>query len=192
MKIWHDLVEEGIKVARCTVVRLMKAMGIQGITRGDVKTTKSNPALPCPEDKVNRDFKAPAPNRLWVADFTYVRTAIGFVYVAFIIDVFARYIVGWKVSSSPNAQMVLDALEQALAARNPDPNTLIHHSDAGFNTWPSNTPSAWKRPKSIPQWAASETAMTMPWLRQSTASTKQKSSNTKAHGKGKMTSKSPP
>ena len=131
VKIWHDLVEEGIKVARCTVVRLMKAMGIQGITRGDVKTTKSNPALPCPEDKVNRDFKAPAPNRLWVADFTYVRTAIGFVYVAFIIDVFARYIVGWKVSSSPNAQMVLDALEQALAARNPDPNTLIHHSDRG-------------------------------------------------------------
>ena len=131
VKIWHDLIEEGIKVACCTVVRLMKAMGIQGITRGDVKTTKSNSALPCPEDKVNRKFKALAPNRLWVADFTYVRTAVGFVYVAFIIDVFARYIVGLKVSSSPNAQMVLDALEQALAARNPDPDTLIHHSDRG-------------------------------------------------------------
>ena len=131
VKIWHDMVAANIKVARCTVVRLMKAMGIQGITRGKVKTTKSNPALPCPEDKVNREFKALAPNRLWVADFTYVRTAVGFVYVAFIIDVFARYIVGWKVSSSPNAQMVLDALEQALAARTPEPDQLIHHSDRG-------------------------------------------------------------
>lgn len=131
VKIWHDMVAANIKVARCTVVRLMKAMGIQGITRGKVKTTKSNPALPCPEDKVNREFKALAPNKLWVADFTYVRTAVGFVYVAFIIDVFARYIVGWKVSTSPNAQMVLDALEQALAARNPDPDKLIHHSDRG-------------------------------------------------------------
>lgn len=131
VKIWHDMVADHIKVARCTVVRLMKTMGIQGITRGTVKTTKSNPALSCPEDKVRRAFKAPAPNRLWVADFTYVRTAVGFIYVAFIIDVFARYIVGWKVSSSPNAQMVLDALEQALAARNPDPGKLIHHSDRG-------------------------------------------------------------
>jgi len=131
VKIWHDLLDEGTVVARCTVVRLMKSMGIKGITRGDVTTTKSNPALPCPEDKVNRKFKAPAPNILWVADFTYVRTAVGFVYVAFIIDVFARYIVGWKVSSSPNARMVLDALDQALAARQPDPKTLIHHSDRG-------------------------------------------------------------
>ena len=79
VKIWCDLLGEGIMVARCTVVRLMKAMGIQGVTRGGVKTTQSNPALPCPEDKVNREFKAPAPNRLWVADFTYVRTASGFV-----------------------------------------------------------------------------------------------------------------
>ena len=131
VKIWHDLLEERTVTARCTVIRLMKNMGIQGITRGKVTTTKSNPALPCPEDKVNREFKAPAPNILWVADFTYVRTAVGFVYVAFIIDVFARYIVGWKVSSSPNAQMVLDALDQALAARQPDPQTLIHHSDRG-------------------------------------------------------------
>ena len=131
VKIWHDMVADNIKVARCTVVRLMKAMGIQGITRGKAKTTKSNPALPCPEDKVNREFKALAPNRLWVADFTYVRTAVGFVYVAFLIDVFARYIVGWKVSCSPNAQMVLDALEQALLDRNSDPGKLIHHSDHG-------------------------------------------------------------
>lgn len=131
VKIWHDLLADDLVVARCTVVRLMKSMGIQGITRGNITTTKSNPSLPCPEDKVKRKFKAPAPNVLWVADFTYVRTAVGFVYVAFIIDVFARYIVGWKVSSSPNTQMVLDALDQALAARQPDPNTLIHHSDRG-------------------------------------------------------------
>jgi putative transposase len=131
VKIWHDLLGEGIIVARCTVVRLMKSMGIHGVTRGKVTTTKSNAALPCPKDKVNRKFKAPAPNILWVADFTYVRTAVGFVYVAFIIDVYARYIVGWKVSSSPNTQMVLDALNQALAARQPDPKTLIHHSDRG-------------------------------------------------------------
>ena len=131
VKIWHDLRDEGVDVARCTVVRLMKTMGIQGITRGRLTTTKANPALPCPEDKVKRAFKAPAPNILWVADFTYVRTAVGFVYVAFIVDVFARYIVGWTVSSSPNAKMVLDALEQAIVARNPDPNMLTHHSDRG-------------------------------------------------------------
>lgn len=132
VKVWHDLLEAGEKVARCTVVRLMKDMGIQGVNRGKAKkTTTSNPADPCPEDKVNRNFKAPTPNRLWVADFTYVRTSSGFVYVSFIIDVFARYIVGWQVSSSPNTKLVLDALEQALAARNPARDTLIHHSDRG-------------------------------------------------------------
>jgi transposase InsO family protein len=110
----------------------MKGMGIQGVIRGKAKqTTRRDPALPCPEDKVNRDFKAPAPNVLWVADFTYVRTTVGFVYVAFIIDVFARYIVGWQVSSSPNTKLVLDALEQALASRSPDRDQLTHHSDRG-------------------------------------------------------------
>ena len=132
VKVWYDLVAEGEDIARCTVVRLMKKMGIQGVTRGrGKKTTVGDPALLCPDDKVNRDFKAPAPNMLWVADFTYVRTAVGFVYVAFIIDVFARYIVGWQVSSSPNTKLVLDALEQALAARNPDRDRLTHHSDRG-------------------------------------------------------------
>lgn len=132
VKVWYDLIAAGEDVARCTVVRLMKDMGLQGVTRGKgKKTTQSNPALPCPEDKVNRKFKAPAPDVLWVADFTYVRTAVGFVYVAFIIDVFARYIVGWQVSSSPNTKLVLDALDQALAARNPDRDSLTHHSDRG-------------------------------------------------------------
>ncbi|MFT4708756.1 MAG: transposase InsO family protein [Ascidiaceihabitans sp.] len=95
------------------------------------KTTKSNPALPLPAEKANREFKAPAQNILWAADFTYVRKAVGFVYVAFIIDVVARYIVGWKASSFPNAQVVLDALNQALAARQPAPKTLIHYSNRG-------------------------------------------------------------
>lgn len=132
VKVWHDLAAEIEGLARCTVVRLMKGAGIQGVTRGKgKKTTHSNPALPCPEDKVNREFNAPAPNILWVADFTYVRTAVGFVYVAFIIDVFARFIVGWHVSSSPNTKLVLDALDQALAARNPDRDRLTHHSDRG-------------------------------------------------------------
>ena len=132
VKVWHDLLGAGETIARCTVARLMRAMGIQGVTRGKgKKTTVSNPALPCPEDKVNRAFKAPAPNVLWVADFTFVRTAVGFVYGAFIIDVFARYIVGWQVSASPNTKLVLDALDQALAARNPDRDRLTHHSDRG-------------------------------------------------------------
>lgn len=98
VKVWYDLIAVGETVARCTVVRLMKDTEIQGVTRGKgKKTTQGNSALPCPEDKVNRVFNAPAPNVLWVADFTYVRTAVGFVYVAFIIDVFAGYIVGWQV-----------------------------------------------------------------------------------------------
>ncbi len=132
VKVWFDLIAAGGNVPRCTVVRLMRVMGLQGVTRGKgKKTTQSNPALPCPEDKVNRVFKAPAPNVLRVADFTYVRTAVGFVYVAFIIAVFARCIVGWQVSSSPDTKPVLDALDQALAARNPDRDSLTHHSDRG-------------------------------------------------------------
>jgi len=119
--------------ARCTVVRLMKKMGLQGVTRGKgKKTIYRDPAQPCPEDKVNRDFKAPAPNVFWVADFTYVRTAVGFVYVAFIIDVLARCIMGWQVSSSPNSKLVLDALEQAICQRAPsEADKLSHHRDRG-------------------------------------------------------------
>ncbi len=132
-KIWHQLRHEGFDIARCTIERLMKQMEIQGVVRGGkgIKTTQSNKAQPCPKDKVNRIFTAPAPNVLWVADFTYVSTAIGFVYVAFVIDVFARYIVGWKVSHSPNTALVFDALNQGIHARNPQSGQLIHHSDRG-------------------------------------------------------------
>jgi putative transposase len=132
-KVWRQLQREGIEVARCTVERLMRRLGLKGVRRGRViKTTIGDRGAPCPRDRVNRQFTADRPNALWVADFTYVSTWQGFVYVAFVIDVFARYSVGWKVSSSARADFVLDALEQALHARKPfDPGRLIHHSDRG-------------------------------------------------------------
>jgi putative transposase len=132
-KVWRQLLREGIAVARCTVARLMRTMGLQGVVRGKtVRTTISNAATPCPPDHVNRQFKAPRPNVLWVSDFTYVATWAGFVYVAFVIDVFARRIVGWRVSRTAHAGFVLDALEQALHERRPvRGGGLVHHSDRG-------------------------------------------------------------
>ncbi len=132
-KVWRQLRRDGIDVARCTVARLMKHMGLKGATRGKtVRTTISDRAAPCPADRVNRRFQAPRPNALWVADFTYVSTWQGFVYVAFVIDTFARRIVGWRVSSTAHASFVLDALEQALHDRRPAKGSgLIHHSDRG-------------------------------------------------------------
>ena len=132
-KVWRQLLREGTAVARCTVARLMRTMGLQGVVRGKrVRTTISNAAAPCPLDRVNRQFNAPRPNALWVSDFTYVATWAGFVYVAFIIDVFARRIVGWRVSRTAHAGFVLDALEQALYERRPvRGGGLVHHSDRG-------------------------------------------------------------
>ncbi|MBY3617860.1 IS3 family transposase [Rhizobium bangladeshense] len=118
--------------ARCTVARLMRSMGLQGIIRGKpIRTTFPDKTAPSPLDRVNRQFKAPAPNRLWVSDFTYVATWQGFVYVAFVLDAFARRIVGWRVSRTAHAGFVLDALEQALHERRPVHGGLIHHSDRG-------------------------------------------------------------
>jgi putative transposase len=132
-KVWHQLAREGIAVARCTVVRLMRAMGLEGVVRGKpVRTTISDRAVPCPLDRVNRQFRAPRPNALWVSDFTYVATWAGFVYVAFVIDTYARRIVGWRVSRTAQAGFVLDALEQALHERQPIRRAgLVHHSDRG-------------------------------------------------------------
>jgi transposase InsO family protein len=132
-KVWRQLLREGIAVARCTVARLMRTMGLRGVVRGKrVRTTIGNAAAPCPLDRVNRQFKAPRPNALWVSDFTYVATWAGFVYVAFVIDVFARRIVGWRVSRTAHAGFVLDALEQALHERRPvRGGGLVHHSDRG-------------------------------------------------------------
>lgn len=131
-KVWRQLVREGYRVARCTVERLMRQLGLAGIVRGKgTRTTVSDKAKPCPQDKVNRQFRAERPNQLWIADFTYVSTWHGFVYVAFVVDVYARRIVGWKVSRSARTDFVLDALEQALWARKPTEGGLIHHSDRG-------------------------------------------------------------
>jgi transposase InsO family protein len=132
-KVWKQLRRENVAVARCTVERLVRAAGLRGVTRGKgVRTTVPDAKAPCPLDRVNREFRADRPNRLWVSDFTYVSTWQGFVYVAFVIDVFARYIVGWRVSSSMQADFVLDALEQALYARRGQLTIeLVHHSDRG-------------------------------------------------------------
>ncbi|HQT72244.1 MAG TPA: IS3 family transposase [Thiobacillus sp.] len=132
-KVWKQMNREGVEVARCTVERLMQRLGLRGVIRGKVvRTTISDAKVPCPLDRVNRQFKADRPNQLWVSDFTYVSTWQGWLYVAFVIDVFARRIVGWRVSSSMHTDFVLDALEQALYARQPERDrSLIHHSDRG-------------------------------------------------------------
>jgi transposase InsO family protein len=141
-KVWHQLRREGHDIARCTVERLMQVMGLHGVVRGKkVITTNPDAAQPCPDDKVNRAFVAAMPNQLWVSDFTYVSSWQGMVYVAFIIDVFARKIVGWRVSTSMTTGFVLDALNQAICQRAPseaicqrapsEAGKLIHHSDRG-------------------------------------------------------------
>ena len=132
-KVWKQMNREGVEIARCTVERLMKRLGLQGVRRGKVvRTTISDMKAPCPLDRVNRVFKAERPNQLWVSDFTYVSTWQGWLYVAFVIDVYARRIVGWRVSTSMHTEFVLDALEQALYARRPERDgALIHHSDRG-------------------------------------------------------------
>lgn len=132
-KVWRQLRREGVAVARCTVQRLMRVQGLQGARRGNrMRTTVPDANALCPLDRVNRQFKAERPNQLWVSDFTYVSTWQGMVYVAFVVDVYARFIVGWRVSSAMRADFVLDALEQALYARKPERDgALIHHSDRG-------------------------------------------------------------
>ena len=131
-KVWHTLRREGYDIARCTVERLMKAMGLQGVVRGKkVIATTPDTSQPCPDDKVNRAFVAEMPNQLWVSDFTHVSTWQGTAYVAFVIDVFARKIVGWRVSTSMTTAFVLDALNQAICQRTPSEPGLVHHSDRG-------------------------------------------------------------
>jgi putative transposase len=131
-KVWRQLKREGFDMARCTVSRLMREMGLEGAIRGKpIRTTVSDRAATCPLDQVNRQFRAPAPNRLWVSDFTYVASWAGFIYVAFIIDAYARRIVGWRARRTAHAGFVLDALEQALHDRRPIRGHLIHHSDRG-------------------------------------------------------------
>lgn len=130
-KVWRQLNREGVQVARCTIERLMRQMGLEGAVRGrKVRTTIADESANRPADLVSRDFTATRPNQLWVADLTYVATWKGFVYVAFVIDVYSRTIVGWRASGSLRTDLALDALEQALYAR-PDTDCLVHHSDRG-------------------------------------------------------------
>ena len=132
-KVWRQLAREGTVVARCPVERLMRRLGLRGVMRGKiVRTTISDSKAICPLDRVNRKFCAERPNQLWVSDFPYVSTWQGWLYVAFVIDVFARRIVGWRMSSSMRTDFLLDALEQALYDRQPERDrSLIHHSDCG-------------------------------------------------------------
>ncbi len=132
-KVWRQLHREDIPMARCTVERLMRRQGIAGVRRGkQVITTVPDRSVPCPQDLVNRQFQVDRPNRLWVADFTYVSTWQGWLYVAFVIDTFANRIVGWRTSSRMTTDFVLDALEQAIYDRKPaSADGLVHHSDRG-------------------------------------------------------------
>ena len=164
----------------------MRGMGLAGIGRGKKTiTTISNPKAPCPLDKVNREFRVSRPNALWVVDFTYVHTWTGFVYVAFVIDAFARRIVGWKVSTSATAGFVLDALEQAIHARRPGPEDgLIHHSDRGAQYLTMNYTQRLSEANLVPSvGSVGHIPTTTPWPRRSTASTRQRSSGGNGHGR---------
>jgi putative transposase len=152
-KVWRQLNREGIPVGRDQVRRLMRDLGLCGAVRGKkLRTTLSDDVGQRPADLVDRQFVAAAPNRLWVADLTYVSTWSGFAYTAFIVDVFSRYIVGWRVSTTLRANLALDALEMAIWARQPRPaDGLVHHSDRGASTCRSATPSAsLRRARSLP------------------------------------------
>ncbi|MBB5986674.1 transposase InsO family protein [Sphingobium sp. B1D3A] len=139
-KVWRQMMREGFPVARCTVARLLREMGLAGVIRGKpVRTTISDKAAPCPLDHVNRRFYAPAPNMLWVSDFTYVATWAGFVYVAFVIDTYAWRIVGWRASRTAHASFVLDALEQALHDRRPAASAI-----ATTTLWPRRSMALYK------------------------------------------------
>jgi transposase InsO family protein len=174
-KVWRQLNREAIPVARCTVERLMGVLGLQGAVRGKAyKTTIPDAAAERPADLVQRQFQAVRPNQLWVADFTYVATWAGVVFVAFVIDVFARRIVGWRVASSMRTDLVLDALEQALWSRT-GTEGLVHHSDQG-STCRSATPSVLPRPALNHQSEVAATRTTTPWPRRSSVCSRLRSS----------------
>jgi len=161
-KVWKQLGREGMTVARCTVERLMRRLGWRGVVRGKVvRTTVSDGKAPCPLDRVNRQFRAERPKPLWVSDFTCVSTGQGWLYVAFVIDVFARRIVGWRVSSSMKPDFVRDAPEQALYARQPERDSaLIHHSDRGSQYVSIRYSERLAQGASNHPWAAKATATT--------------------------------
>jgi putative transposase len=196
-KVWDQLNKDGIRVARCTIERLMADMGLHGCRRGRiwVRTTEGDDRLDRPADLVSRQFRAPAPNRLWVADLTYVKTFSGWVYVAFIVDVFSRMVVGWQASRSLRSDLAIDALEMAVFNRQragADLSELVHHSDRGVNISACATPNGSPRTRSSRPWARRATALIMRWPSRSTGSTSGSSSTRKAHGAASTTSSSRP
>jgi hypothetical protein len=177
-KVWRQLQREGFDIARCTVSRQMRKMGLEGAIRDKrVRTTVSDKAAPCPLDHVNRQFHAPRPHALWVSDFTYVATWTGFVYVAFVIDAYARRIVGWRVSRTAHAGFVLDALSRPCSIDGPSIAAgLCITAIEAANTSRSSTPRAWRRLASSPRSAVSGIPTTMLSQRRLTVSTKRRSS----------------
>ncbi len=173
-KVWRQLHREGIAVARCTVERLMHELGLQGVRRGKARrTTTPDQAAPRPADLVDRDFSAARPNQLWVADLTYVATWSGFVYVAFIIDAFSRFIVGWQAARTLRTDLALDALEMAIWQRHGGLDGLVHHSNRGspIPVDPLHrTPRP--RPGRSPRSAPAATRSTTPWPRRSSGCTR--------------------
>ena len=176
-KVWRQMNREGFGIARCTVERLMRDPGLQGVICGKpVRTTISDKAAPCPLDQINRQFHAPVPNMLWVSDFTYVATCAGFVYVAFVIDVYARYLVGWRVSRTAHASFVLDALEQAIHDRRPVHRSgLIHHSNPGSQYFSIKYAERLAKAGIEPSVGSVGDSYATPWPRRSTDSTKPRS-----------------
>src|SRR5215213_5095632 len=157
-KVWRQLHREGIAVARCTIERLMGELGLEGVRRGKPRrTTTPDTSVTRPADLVDRNFSATRPNQLWVADLTYVATWSGFVYVAFIIDAFSRFLVGWQASRSLRTDLALDALEMAIWRRQARLEGLVHHSDRAANTCRFATPNAWPRRERSPWWAPAAT-----------------------------------
>jgi hypothetical protein len=197
-KVWKQLRREGRPTARCTVARLMRQLGLQGVVRGRTFKTTTIPdaAALRPPDLVTRRFTASRPNQLWVADLTYVATWRGFVYVAFVIDVFARRIVGWRASTSRRSDLALDALEQALYDRPiAESERLVHHSDRGVqlnsgSTCQSATPSGWPKRASSRRSGARGIRTTTRWPSPSSGSIRRKRSTVVGLGKGSGTSSS--
>ena len=193
-KVWRQLRRKGFSAARCTVARLMRNMGLRGAIRGKpLRTTISDKAALCPLDHVNRQFHASAPDRLWLADFTYVVTWAGFVYVAFVIDAYARRIVGWRASRTAHADFVLDALEQALHDRRPaSRGSLVHHSDRGAQYVSIKYTERLAEAGIEPSVGSVGDSTTTPSPKRSTVSTKLKSSIDEARGATSRPSSSQP
>ena len=197
-KVWRQLHREGVGVARCTVERLMRQEGLKGVVRGKKqRTTIPAENAVRPADLVDRRFEADRPNRLWVADITYVPTWSGFAYAAFVVDVYARFIIGWRVSASLHTDLALDALEQAIWARNPkttDPDSrLVHHSDAGTQYLSTRIHAATSRRRHITVGRVSRRLpATTPSPNRSSDCTRQNSSASTDHGATSTTSNTPP